>query len=142
MPKIYRSMKEDADGRPVIEQTNKGLGVRAAPGSKLLDVDLDQDGKVFLNGKGMSVAPTWRELPPHLVSRRLKERFPDAIGSQLLRCFTMGNGPFQNGPVADRLDLICDKPKHGVVAPRLLDSLDQFQADLASTRDDWMIDED
>jgi hypothetical protein len=141
MPKIYRSMKEHPDGKPVIEATNKGLGVRVAP-SIVTDVDLDQDGRVILNGKGMSVAPTWRDLPPHLISRKLKPKYSDALGSPQLRCFTMGDGPFQNGPIADRMDLTCNEPKHGLVVPRLLASLDQFQADLASTRDDWKIDED
>ena len=54
MPKIYRSMKED-NGKPVIEATNNGLGVRVSPSSTVTDVDLDPDGKVILNGKGMSV---------------------------------------------------------------------------------------
>jgi hypothetical protein len=135
MPKIHRSMKED-DGKPVVEASNKGLGVRVS-----VDLDVDGDGKVILNGKGMSVAPAWRDLPPHLVSKRLRSKFPDARGSPHLRCFTMGEGPFQDGPVADGLDLKRDTPKHGVIVPRVSVPLDQYQSDLANTRDHWVIDE-
>jgi hypothetical protein len=141
MPKLYRSMNEDLDGWPVVDATGRGLGVRGLPVNNVVDVDLDPDGKVILNDKGMSVAPSWRDLPPHLVSRRLKSKFPDARGSTQLRCFTMGDGPFQDGPLADGLDLKRDTPRHGIIVPRTSVSLDQYQADLASTRDLWMIDE-
>ena len=69
-------------------------------------------------------------------------KVPDAIGSPQLRCFTMGGGPFQDGPVADGLDLKRDTAKHGVIVPRSFAPLDRFQADLAATRDLWSIEED
>ena len=136
MPKIYRSMKEDADGKPVIESTNKGLGARIS-----IDVDIDQDGKVILNGKGMSVAPTWRDLPPFRLSKRLRDKLPDARGAPDIRCFTMGNGPFQDGALTGDLDLKQDDPKHGVVVPRTPIPIAEYQSNLASTRDLWMVDE-
>jgi hypothetical protein len=142
MPKVFRSMKTDVSEKPVIEPTNKGLGVRYAPLSVRPDVDLDQDDKVILNGKGMSVAPNWRDLPPHLVSIRLRDKYPDAIGSPQLRCYTMGQGLFQDGPISDELKLMLTNSKHGVVGPRTLVLLDQFQADLVATRDLWSIEED
>jgi hypothetical protein len=141
MPKIYRSMRKGDDGKPLIEATGKGLGVRGQPVNGVVDVDLDQDGKVILNSKGMSVAPGWRDLPYFLISKRLKNQFPAARGPIDLCCFTMGGGSFAEGQVADGLDLKIDAPKHGVVAPQLSVPLDQYQVDLANTRDYWTIDE-
>src|SRR5438445_192523 len=118
MPKIYRSMKKTGDDKPVVDASGKGLGVRGVPTNGVLDVDLDDQGRGVLNGKGMSVAPAWRALPYFLIPERLKDRVPRARGSNGLSCFTMGDGPFADGPVADGLDLLVDKPTHGVVAPR------------------------
>ena len=141
MPKIYRTMKQDDEGKPVVDASGRGLGVRGIPVNNVVDVDLDEEGNVILNDKGMSVAPAWRDLPPHLVPKGLRSKFPDARGSPHLRCFTMGEGPFQDGPVAEGLDLKRDTPKHGLIVPRASVLLDQFQTDLASTRDHWVIDE-
>lgn len=94
-----------------------------------------------LNGKGMSVAPAWRSLPYFLIPERLKDKVPRARGSDGLSCFTMGEGPFADGPVADGLDLLVDKPNRGVVAPHGLVPIDVYQADLAATRDSWEEDE-
>ena len=140
MPKICRSMRKGDDEKPLIEATGKGLGVRGQPVNGVVDVDLDQDGKVILNFKGMSVAPSWRDLPYFLISKRLKNQFPAARRPIDVFCFTMGEGPFAEGPVADRLDLKIDTPKHGVVVPRLSVPLDQYQADLANTRNNRTID--
>ena len=63
MPKIYRVMKKDDDDKPVVDATGKGLGVRGVPVNNMVDVDLDREGKVILNDKGMSVAAAWRDLP-------------------------------------------------------------------------------
>jgi hypothetical protein len=134
-------MKEDNDGKPVVDPTGRGLGVREVTVNGVTDVDLDSEGHVILNGKGMSVAPSWRALPPHLVPKRLKDKFPRARGSVELRCFTMGDGPFQDGPIADDLDFKRDTPRHGLIVPRTSVSLDQYQTDLANTRDLWVIDE-
>jgi hypothetical protein len=141
MPKIYRSMRKADDGKPLVEATGKGLGVRGQPVNGIVDVDLDQDGNVILNSKGMSVAPAWRDLPYFLISRRLRDQIPAARGAIDIWSYTMGEGPFADSTVADGLDLKIDSPKHGVVAPRLSVSLDHYQADLAKTRDCWTIDE-
>ena len=141
MPKLYRSMRKGDDQKPLVDATGKGLGVRGEPVNGVIDVDLDLDGTVILNSKGMSVAPNWRDLPYFLISKRLGDQFPGARGAKDIWCFTMGEGSFSEGPVADGLDLKIDTPKHGVVAPRSSVLLDQYQADLASTRDYWTIDE-
>ena len=87
MPKVYRSMMEEDDGKPLVEASNKGLGVRVGPGG---DVDLE-DGNVLLNGKGMSVAPNWRNLPYFRIPLALRDKFPAArCNTPGLRCFSMG----------------------------------------------------
>ncbi len=141
MPKIYRAMRKAGDGKPFVDATGKGLGVRGEPVNGVVDVNLDEEGKVVLNGKKMSVAPSWRDLPFFLIPKRLKEKFPGARGSSVLYCFRFGEGPFADGPVAEGLDLKIDGPKHGLVAPRVSVALDQYQMDLARTQDRWFVDE-
>jgi hypothetical protein len=58
-------MKKDADDRPMIGQAGRTLGIR--PG----EVDLDTEGFVLVNGKGMSVSPEWRVAPIFLIPKRL-----------------------------------------------------------------------
>jgi len=141
VPKIYRAMRRADDGKPTVDATGKGLGVRGTPVNAIVDVDLDAQGNVVLNGKGMSVGPAWRELPYFLVSKRLKSKFPAARGAADLFCFTMGDGPFRDEKIAPGLALKVDSPKHGSVVPQQRVSLQQFQADLAGTRDSWIVDE-
>jgi hypothetical protein len=141
MPKIYRSMRKEDDDKPKVDATGKGLGVRVEPVNRVTDVDLDREGRVVLNGKGMSVAPGWRDLPYFLIPQRLREKMPAARGSSRLHCFVMGHGAFQNAKITEELELRVDSAKHGVVVPRALVSVDRFQADLAATRDEWSIDE-
>ena len=81
MPKMFRSMRKSEDEKPLVDATGKGLGVRGEPVHGVVDVDLDCEGKVILNGKGMSVAPAWRDLPYFLISKRLRHVFPAARGS-------------------------------------------------------------
>jgi hypothetical protein len=65
LPRIFRIMKKDADGKPTIGQTATTMGIR--PG----EVDLDAQGVVILNDKGMSVNPEWRMAPIFLIPKRL-----------------------------------------------------------------------
>ncbi len=141
MPKIYRSMKKEADDKPVVDATGKGLGVRNEPVNGVVDIDVDDDGMVLMNGKGMSVAPAWRDLPIHLISKRLKSIFPAARGRMDVYCFTTGQGDFANGELSESLNLSVDRPEHGVVAPASSMSITQYQDALADTRDSWNIDE-
>jgi hypothetical protein len=141
MPKIHRAMRKADDGKPLVDATGKGLGVRGAPVNGVVDVDLDQEGNVILNGKGMSVAPSWRDLPIFLISKRLRDRFPAARGADDLYCFRHGTGPFADGSVDVGLNLIVDSVKHGVIVPPTAVRLDRYQLDLANTRDQWIVDE-
>ena len=54
MAMIFRTMKKDADGLPVVGEQSKRLGVRVPPDPHA-DIDTDAAGKAILNGKGMSV---------------------------------------------------------------------------------------
>lgn len=141
MPKIYRSMKMDQNGMPVVEASAKGLGVR--PGT---DVDVNVDGFVALNGQGMSVAPSWRCLPVHRIPKRLRPKFRDAIGNDELSCFSIGQGGFIEGPLATGLKLMPDSATHGNVVPVPLQlgakvHIEEFQQNLALTQEEWAVDE-
>jgi hypothetical protein len=134
-------MRKGDDGKPLVDASGRGLGVRGEPVNGIADVDLDDEGNVILNRKGMSVAPAWRDLPFFLISKRLKSQFPGARGARDVYCFTLGAGPFADGPVADGLELLVDTFTHGVVVPRIAVPLSEYQRDIANTRDYWVIDE-
>lgn len=136
MPLVYRAMKRDDDGLPTVEPSAKGLGVR--PGT---DIDVDQHGNVVTNGKGMSVAPSWRVLPLWRIPKRLRAKVPGAIAPDSTYCFRFGTRPFQAGPIAQGLDLVPDSSTHGSIAPASAVPLAQYQGDLAATRADWHVDE-
>jgi hypothetical protein len=136
MPLVFRAMKIDDDGLPMIEQSASGLGVR--PG---IDIDLDARSNVIANGKGMSASPTWRVIPIMRIPKRLRTIVPGARGSNSTFCFKTGDGPFHQGPFAAGLELVPDSPKHGNIAPAQLVPLVQYEGDLAATRSRWQIDE-
>jgi hypothetical protein len=136
MPLVFRAMKRDEDGLPTVEPTANGLGVR--PGT---DVDVDAQGNVAVNGKGMSVASSWRSLPISRIPKRLRDKVPGARGSNNTFCFKTGSGPFQAGPFAPGLDLVPDSTTHGCVTPTQPVPLAQYQGDLAATRADWQFEE-
>jgi len=141
-PKVYRAMKRDpADNLPVVGSTSSsGLGAR--PG---IDITVDAAGNVVLDASGMSVAPGWRDLDFPRIPKRLRHIVPGAAGANSTSCFTTGAGPFQNGVVANGLELILDLGRapvtHGVIAPVQLVPLAEYQTDLGNTRAAWQIDE-
>jgi hypothetical protein len=136
MPLVFRAMKRDADGLPTVAQSGSGLGVR--PG---IDVDVDAQGNVLVNGKGMSVSPEWRVISIVRIPRRLRHIVPGARGSNNTFCFRTGDGPFQQGAFAQGLDLVPDTPTHGCIAPSQPVPLAQYQDDLAVSRPQWQVDE-
>src|SRR5258707_14894795 len=110
MPRVFRVMRKEPDGLPTVNQTS--LGVR--PG---VDVDLDAQNNVLVNGKGMSVAPNWRNINRNRIPKRLRSIIPGAGGSNNTFCFRTGNGAFVQGILANGLTLEPDSAKHGNVAP-------------------------
>ena len=134
MPRVFRVMRKDADDLPTVSPTS--LGVR--PGK---DVDLDAQNNVLVNGKGMSVAPNWREINIHRIPKRLRTLLPGAAGSNSWSCFRIGVGPFQRGDFANGLTLELDSTTHGVVAPAQIVPLATYEGDIAATRPQWQVDE-
>src|SRR5439155_22000762 len=122
-------MKKDPDGLPTVSQTN--LGVR--PG---VDVDLDAQNNVLVNGKGMSVAPNWRNINRNRVPKRLRSIVPGAGGSNNTFCFRTGNGAFVQGAFANGLSLEPNSATHGNVAPAQVVPLATYEANIAATRPD------
>jgi hypothetical protein len=129
-------MWKDEDGSPRLGRTALDLGVRY-PG----DVEVGENGDVGPNGGGMSVSPSWRLLPSHRIPRRLRDQVGKARGPDEAACFRFGDGPFEVGGFADGLVLTPDSPRHAVVEPASPMPLANFEAALAATRADWIIDE-
>jgi hypothetical protein len=134
MPRVFRVMKKEADGLLTVSPTS--LGVR--PG---VDVDLDPQGNVLVNGKGMSVVPNWRDINVNRIPKRLRSIVPGAGGSNNTFCFRTGNGAFMQGAFANGLTLEPDSATHGNVAPAQVVPLATYETDLAATRPDWQEDE-
>jgi len=116
------------------------LGARAG-----VDITVDAAGNVDLDASGMSLAPGWRDLDFTRIPKRLRPIVPGVTGANSTSCFSMGAGPFQNGVVANGLELIADQGQapvtHGVIAPVQVVPLAQYQTDLENTRAAWQIDE-
>lgn len=134
MPRVFRVMRKDSDGLPTVSQTS--LGVR--PGA---DVDLDAQNNVLVNGKGMSVAPNWRDVNVNRIPKRLRSIVSGAGGSNNTFCFCTGTGAFVQGIFANGLTLEPDSATHGNVAPAQVVPLATYEVDLAATRPDWQEDE-
>lgn len=134
MPRVFRVMKKDADGLPTVSPTS--LGVR--PGG---DVDFDAQNNVLVNGKGMSVAPNWRDINVNRIPRRLRPILPGANGSNNTFGFRAGNGAFTKGTFAHGLTRVPDSATHGNITPAQVVPLATYTADLAATRPDWKQDE-
>ena len=137
---LYRSMKKDEDGLPVVEASAKGLGVRSGR-PKHNDVDLTDTGEVVLNGKGMSVASEWRKLKSWQIPSRLRVQWEGATGPEYLACFRLGDYRFINQEINDDLAVKTDGPTHAVISPRRQVLLKEFEQALAATRKDWEVDE-
>ena len=134
MPQVFRVMKKDPDGLPTVSQTS--LGIRSG-----VDVDLDAQNYVLANGKGMSVAPNWRDINIIRIPRRLRPIVPGAGGSNNTFCFRIGTGPFICGIFASGLTLELDSATHGNVLPAQVVLLSTYVADIDATRPDWIEDE-
>jgi hypothetical protein len=142
MPLIYRAMLADGN-KPQVGSAATMLGVRVPPAANP-DLPVDPQGNVRPASGGMSVAPAWRLLPVHRIPRRLRHLFPRAAGSNQLHCWRLGDGLFTAGPLAAGLYFRPDPHnaiRHGFVEPsqemRLLD----YQAALAATQLQWLVDE-
>ena len=136
MPQVFRIMREDEDSFPMVAQSALGLGVR--PG---VDYDTDANGHVLVNGKGMSVNPDWRDAPLFRIPERLRLLKRGARGANSNACFRHGEGEFSPEAFAPGLNLETDSLAHGTITPSLPCPQIDYEAALAATRPDWIIDE-
>ena len=133
MPRIVRAMVLAGD-KPQVGAMSKCLGVR--PG----EIPVAADGLVYPGTGGMSVAPDWQELPPHLIPKRLQPLAPKARGPGSFTCWALGAGPFVAGTVAPDLVLRPDPKdptRHGFIEPTHPMTPDEYQTALAATLDQW-----
>lgn len=144
MPTIFRAMTKDGE-LPLVAQSARGLGVREPEDVTLKGFEVDR------TCGGMSVAPSWRDLPSHRIPRRLRSKVgrkeKDAAGSNADFCWAMGHGPFVEEAVTAELWLIPDAHNppneiHGSVVATERMALTAFRDALAGTRGAWRIDED
>ena len=142
MPLVYRTMNQADDGLPVMGENSKELGVRVPP-NPYADVDLESDNVVEQNGKGMSVAKHWSFLRPHLIPKRLKSIHSAATGPNSLACYRLGEGEFSAGAMSDDLELCLKQGQQvaGNIVPRKIMTIQEYQHALASTREEWTVDE-
>lgn len=142
MPRLFRPMKRADDGLPIVGTESKQLGVRVPP-NEYADIDLDADGNVVLNDRGMSVASHWRHLRPHLIPKRLRDSENGAVGLNTMSVYRFGEGEFGNEKINEHLVLAMKSTsaKQGNVVPASLMQLDEFLGHIADTRDHWIVDE-
>lgn len=137
MPLIWRAMRM-ANGRPEVGRAGNLLGVRV--GASETDDIPEESGFVQPGTGGMSVSPSLETLPPHRIPRRLRNRFPEATGSNQLYCWSMGEGAFVSGTLAEHLVLRIDPEapeRHGFVEPERRMPVADYEAAIAATQDQW-----
>ena len=87
------------------------------------------------------MAPAWRLLRYYRIPARLSHLCSDARGLDDVHCWKMGEGEFADGSLASGLNVRLDSATHGMVEPAVIVPLKTYEADLAATRDQWIIDE-
>ncbi len=144
MPKMYRIMVPK-DDKPEVGSGRNMLGVRSAPDGNPDVVEVN--GQVPVAAGGMSVNMCLCAMPPLMVPRRLRDIVPGAknSGDDGRRVWRMGQGPFVSSLVSENLTLRTDpdpdKPGHGFVEPARSMALSNYQNALASTQNEWLVDE-
>jgi hypothetical protein len=125
--KLYRGMKKDEDGKPVVRRWSRGLGVRIDMDDP--DIPVDEDGLVAPNAEGMSVSPdTPENLPYHRRPDRWGGDGPDPVWE--ISEDELGDGLiYREEEGAD--------PPHGFVEPSGVMELTDYEVALAATRDLW-----
>jgi hypothetical protein len=143
MPRIYRLMKVE-DGQPQLGAAAMTLGVRLAQGARPADIPIDPNGCVHPGTGGMSVYSSMRAMPARMIPKRLQSIVPFAAGSNNLKIWAIGEGPFASGSVAARLSLRIDPEDvlHGFVEPSAIMTFEQYVGALIETRLLWVVAED
>lgn len=121
---MFRAMKEDVDGYPVVGRSGRTLGVRIE--GPIRDIPVAEDGAVTPGTGGMSVALDQAQNLP-------KPRLPKSLGGE-------GRDPvFRMSAQAIPATLLVrpDRYPHGCVEPRVRCPLPQFESDLTGTLPRW-----
>jgi hypothetical protein len=134
---MFRAMQPDGTG-PKLGRSRRCLGV--VPGPKG-DIEPDASGQVHPATGGMSVAPTWTDLPIWRVPQRLASKIRGASGANADRIWSLGNQRFSDAPIASGLRLRVDRPGHGNVEPDVTCPFNEFEMNLGATRSSWVVDE-
>ena len=137
MPRIVRAMRRDGE-YPRVGASKGELGAMIGPGHGN-DLSMNAAGLVLPKTGGMSVSPTWRDLPAHRIPRRLQTLCSKAAGKNEMHCWQFGEGAFIAGPVSEMLFLRPDQLAHGVVEPDHEMPAQEYQAALAATRERWSL---
>lgn len=105
------------------------------------DVRIGKDGFVVREAAGLSIGPRVEALPPHLVPKRLSNRYPGACGSNELSIWQLDRAQFTNGPYNADVEILVDprNREHGFVRPARKMTLVEFQGALGGTVNEWMI---
>lgn len=133
------------DDKPEIGSGRNMLGVRSEPESNPDVVEIDGVVPVAAGGMSVNICPC--VMLPTMVPRKLNGLVPGAKHSGIdgRRIWRTGQGPFVSSPVSESLDLRTDpdpnKLGHGFVEPAKPVPIGDYQAALALTKEDWLIDE-
>jgi len=122
--KLYRAMKQAADGLPAVGRSGRMLGVRI--GGETADIPVDAEGAVRPGTGGMSVTvQDHRKLP--------RWRLPRSLGGE-------GRDPvfeLESPALPTELSLRVEAGAHGLVEPAAPCAVGDYEASLASTRSAW-----
>lgn len=139
IPKMFRAMTPDG-AEPKIGRTRRCLGVVLGPRPKG-DIEPDARGEVHPATGGMSVAPTWADLPSWRVPQRLSSKIRGATGPNADQIWSLGTQSFTDAAITADLRLRVDRPGHGNVEPDARCALHTFETNLGGTRPSWVVDE-
>jgi len=125
---LFRTMRADVDGLPVIGRERSMLGVRIAgpqPDIRVLD-----DGTIKAEAGGMSVFIDPRKMPKSLRPRTLKEN----PGESPYPCFKIEEATLPTALVFRKV-----KDYHGLVEPSAQCAFADYEAQLGATRVEWKV---
>ena len=122
---LFRGMRQDSDGAPVVGESPRKLGARNP-----IDIEPDEGGLVRPGSGGMSVSPgSAANLPRH-------RRPPEWGGSGLDSVWAISSSKLGEKlvyrPDPDQAEV------HGFIEPSEAMTFVEYQAALAATRSDWM----
>jgi hypothetical protein len=122
---VYRSMKEDPDGLPLVAKTSSGLGVRVG-----YDVVLDDSGDVLPGLGGVSVMLSVAYLP--------RSRRPPRLGGiarETDEVWQLEEDDLDGALVVRPDDE--DPDRHAFIEPRDLMPIDEYERLLWESRASW-----